>query len=100
MRIPPLATILLASVSLSACATAYKPPVIAYDDTPQRAVLEPDAPKPVRIVELPKLLPLPGQLKPVPGAKGAPPRRSSQWRGAHSADPRRVSQRDPGLSLV
>jgi type IV secretion system protein VirB9 len=32
-------------------------------------VLQPDPPKPVRIVELPRPLPLPGQLKPLPGAK-------------------------------
>jgi type IV secretion system protein VirB9 len=30
-------------------------------------LLQADPPKPVRIVELPKLLPLPGQLKPLPG---------------------------------
>jgi len=45
----------------------------SYDDTPRQAVLQPDPPKPVQIVELPKLLPLPGQLKPIPGAKTAPP---------------------------
>jgi type IV secretion system protein TrbG len=96
MRTPPLATILLASVSLSACSSAYKPPVIAYDDTPQRAVLEPDPPKPVRIVELPKVLPLPGQLKPVPGAKGAPPEaadpkaRVDQANGAARVQPTRA----------
>jgi type IV secretion system protein TrbG len=84
MRTLPLATILLASVSLGACATAYKPPVISYDDTPQKAVLQPDPPKPVRIVELPKVLPLPGQLKPLPGTKGAP---------SEAADPKaRVDQ--------
>ena len=66
MRLVPLATLLLTSVSLGACATAWKPSEISYDDTPRRAVLQPDPPKPVRIVELPKLLPLPGQLKPRP----------------------------------
>jgi len=53
-------------------------------------VLPPDPPKPVRIVELPKLLPLPGQLKADPGheesAAGSradphAPHRSGQWRG-------------------
>ena len=34
-------------------------------------MLQPDPPKPVQIVELPKPLPLPGQLKPLPGAKAA-----------------------------
>jgi type IV secretion system protein VirB9 len=35
-------------------------------------VLLPDPPQPVRIVEMPKLLPLPGQLKPIPGSRTAP----------------------------
>ena len=73
MRIASLATLLLTSVSLCACATAWKPPEISYDNTPKQAVLQPDPPKPVQIVELPRLLPLPGQLKPLPGnVKAAP----------------------------
>jgi P-type conjugative transfer protein TrbG len=84
MRTLAFATSLLASAALSACATTYKPPVISYDDTPTKAVLTPDPTKPVRIVELPKVLPLPGQLKPFPGSKTAPP---------ESADPHaRVDQ--------
>ena len=71
MRTLPLATLLLASASLGACST-WKPPAITYDDTPRQAVLQPDPPKPVQVVELPKLLPLPGQLKPIPGARTAP----------------------------
>jgi hypothetical protein len=73
MRKLHLATLLLASISLGACSTIWKPPEISYDDTPRQAVLQPDPPRPVQIVELPKLLPLPGQLKPIPGAKTAPP---------------------------
>lgn len=76
MRISPLGTLLLTCVSLGACSTAYKPPVISYDETPRQAVLTFDPPKPVQIVELPKLLPLPGQLKPLPGAKAAAPETS------------------------
>jgi type IV secretion system protein VirB9 len=72
MRILPFTTLLLASASLGACST-WKPPAITYDDTPRPAVLQPDPPKPVQVVELPKLLPLPGQLKPIPGAKTARP---------------------------
>ncbi len=71
MRTLPLATLLLASASLGACST-WKPPAITYDDTPRQAVLQTDPPKPVQVVELPKLLPLPGQLKPITGAKTAP----------------------------
>jgi P-type conjugative transfer protein TrbG len=72
MRIPSITVPLLASVSLAACSTAWKPPAISYDNTPRQAVLQADPPKPVQIVELPKPLPLPGQLKPLPGAKTAP----------------------------
>jgi len=71
MRIPSLTVPLLASVSLAACST-WKPPAISYDNTPRQAVLQADPPRPVQIVELPKPLPLPGQLKPLPGAKTAP----------------------------
>ena len=70
MRTLPLATLLLASASLGACST-WKPPAITYDDTPRQAVLQPDPPKSVQVVEVPKLLPLPGQLKPIPGARTA-----------------------------
>ena len=69
MRIPLVTAPLLASVSLAACSSAWKPPEIKYDDTPRQAVLQADPPKPVKIVELPKPLPLPGQLKPLPGTK-------------------------------
>jgi type IV secretion system protein TrbG len=70
MRTRHLATLLLASASLGACST-WKPPAITYDDTPRQAVLQPDPPKSVQVVEVPKLLPLPGQLKPIPGARTA-----------------------------
>jgi P-type conjugative transfer protein TrbG len=83
MRAAPLAILLLASTSLGACST-WKPPEITYDDTPRQAVLAPDPPKPVEIVQLPQPLPLPGQLKPIPGGRTAPP---------EAADPRiRVDQ--------
>jgi type IV secretion system protein TrbG len=83
MRPLPLATLLVASVSLGGCST-WTPPEISYDDTPRQAVLEPSPPKPVQVVELPKLLPLPGQLKPLPRGKSARP---------EAADPRmRVDQ--------
>ncbi len=58
-------TLLFASISLAACATTT-PPKITYDAAPRRAVRLPDARRPVKIVELPKVLPLPGQLKPMP----------------------------------
>ncbi len=72
MRITRLTFPLLASVSLAACSSAWKPPEIKYDDTPRQAVLQPEPPKPIQIVELPKPLPLPGQLKPLPSGKAPP----------------------------
>jgi P-type conjugative transfer protein TrbG len=64
--------VLLVGVSmLGGCAQKFIPPDISYDDmTP--AVQIGDPPAPVEVVELPKLLPLPGQLKPVPGTKSPP----------------------------
>ena len=58
--------LLLSSVSLGACST-WTPPDIKYDNKPQATVLQPEPPKPVQVVEVPRLLPLPGQLKPLPG---------------------------------
>ena len=84
MRFSSLAILLVSGASLGGCSTAWKPPEIAYDDAPRQAVLQPNPPGPVKVVEAPKLLPLPGQLKPLPGAKTEPP---------ESADPRvRVDQ--------
>jgi type IV secretion system protein TrbG len=71
-RTPPLQTVLILSVSATIlCACASKPvppPEISYDaaDFKPAAVEKPPA-KPVRIVEVPKPLPLPGQLQPDPG---------------------------------
>ncbi len=61
-----LSILLLSSVSLGACST-WTPPEIKYDDKPQAAVLQAEPPKPVQVVEVPRVLPLPGQLKPLPG---------------------------------
>jgi type IV secretion system protein VirB9 len=61
----------ICSLALTGCATAFRPPDISYDDAAP-AVFAEDPPKPVQVVELPKLLPLPGQLKPVPGARARP----------------------------
>ena len=72
MRLHTLSAVLLSSVSLAACVT-FKPPEISYDDDPKPALLQSDPPKPVEVVEIPKPLPLPGQLKAVPGTKPAGP---------------------------
>ena len=72
-------TALVSSTALAGCAHTYTPPEITYDDTPKPAVLAADPPKPVQIVQVPQPLPLPGQLKPLPGAHSTP---------AEAVDPR------------
>jgi type IV secretion system protein VirB9 len=58
------------ALALSACAA--QPPRISYDE-PQPARLEPQPPKPVAVMSVPELLPLPGQLKPVPSTTSSLP---------------------------
>lgn len=79
MRSPTCSLILFAATALAGCAT-FKPPQISYDDPPQPAVLETEPPKPVQVVEVPKLLPLPGQLKPLPGSRSPPEPRDPRQR--------------------
>lgn len=78
-----LAVALLSATALTGCASKkYIPPEINYDDAAP-AVQMVDPPGPVKVVELPKPLPLPGQLKPVETGKAKP----------ESADPKqRISQ--------
>ena len=71
---------LLSSAVLSACST-FKPPQISYDDQPaEPAILETEPPKPVEVVQIPKLLPLPGQLKPLRGQHVTPEPRDPKQR--------------------
>jgi type IV secretion system protein TrbG len=72
MRPHTLYIVLLTSVGLGACAT-FRPPEISYDDDPTPAVFHGEPPRPVEVVEIPKPLPLPGQLKAVPGGKALGP---------------------------
>jgi len=72
-RRPSLVIMSLAATALAGCTIPLKPPEITYDDAPQAAVLQGEPPKPVKVVEIPKLLPLPGQLKPLRGEKASPP---------------------------
>jgi type IV secretion system protein TrbG len=65
MRQHVIAIILLSTSCLSGCAIG-KPPAISYDNLPKQAVIAPNPPKPVQIVEVPKPLPLPDQLKLLP----------------------------------
>ena len=71
-RKPGFPLAMVSAFALSACATTGKPPQISYDDAAP-AVIAADPPGPVQIVELPRPLPLPGQLKPV-----EPSRRTSE----------------------
>ena len=80
-----LLTAAAAASLLSACAHAQKPPQITYADAAFRpAQRQADAaqvaPRPVEVVEVPKALPVSGQLMPLPAAKAEP---------AEPADPRR-----------
>ena len=60
--------VLAMSAAVAGC-TTFKPPQIGYDDE-QPAVLQAEPPKAVQVIEVPKPLPLPGQLKPL--ASGRP----------------------------
>ncbi|WP_238348384.1 P-type conjugative transfer protein TrbG [Pseudomonas sp. RW10S2] len=53
---------------MTGCATHGKPPPSIALDTPVQAQPIPDPPKPVQVVEVPTVLPLPGQMKPLPEA--------------------------------
>ena len=69
---------------LGACATSVEVPEIPILDSPafKAAKREPEPKPPVQYVEVPKPLPLPGQLKPVPKSdEKAEGRRLAQ--GAH-----------------
>jgi len=65
------AVLLLSATMLAGCATTQKPPEIAYDDAAP-AVQTVDPPAPVTVVELPRPLPLPGQMKPVVRSRQTP----------------------------
>jgi P-type conjugative transfer protein TrbG len=66
-----LAILLMSASALGGCAHPFIPPEINYDAaTP--AALTVDPPPPVKIVELPEPLPLPGQLKPLTSGKELP----------------------------
>jgi len=72
MRPHTLFMVLLSAFALTACAT-FRPPEISYDDDPKPAMFLGEPPRPVEVVEIPKPLPLPGQLKAVPSGKALDP---------------------------
>jgi type IV secretion system protein VirB9 len=71
LRKAGLPLILLTTTALAGCATTQKPPEISYDSAAP-AVQTVDPPAPVTVVELPRPLPLPGQMKPVETTRSAP----------------------------
>lgn len=98
MTPPPLrafASLLLSSTLLTAC-SSFTPPEIAYDDFAVPAALQSDPPAPVKIVTIPKALPLPGQLKSLTREKSSPPEpidpkaRIEQANAAARIEPRRA----------
>lgn len=73
--------ILSAAGLLAACATKEPPPKIAYDALDFRpAAVETEPLPPIEVVAIPEPLPLPGQLKPVPG-------RSTKTTAEDASDP-------------
>jgi type IV secretion system protein VirB9 len=71
-RTPSFAVLLCAS-ALAGCATMNRPPEISYDNAVP-AALSTDPPAPVRVVEVPRPLPLPGQLQRVEPSRSTPER--------------------------
>lgn len=75
LRKSGIPSLLFMATALSGCAQTFIPPHINYDDAVQANLLPPP-PEPVQIVQIPKPLPLPGQLKPLSGAGVSTPAQS------------------------
>ena len=87
--------LLLSASALAGC-TTFKPPQISYDDV--GAAVLPDPPMPVEIVELPKPLPLPGQLKPLAWRQDTRRKPPIRRRGSTWPTPPRASSRSATVS--
>jgi type IV secretion system protein VirB9 len=84
-----MGVVAVGAIAIAGCAS--KPPRDIPLDEPVAAVKIADPPKPVQIVEVPKLLPLPGQLKPVPAVTTAAPETGDpQDRVKHANETARV----------
>jgi P-type conjugative transfer protein TrbG len=84
-----IGTVAVAAMAIAGCAS--KPPRDIPLDEPVAAVKIADPPKPVEIVEVPKLLALPGQLKPMPAVTStAPESGDPQDRVKHANETARV----------
>ncbi len=58
-------TLAASALSLQGCATKGIPPPVISLDEPVQAQRLPELPKPVEVVEVPKVLPMPAQMKPL-----------------------------------
>ncbi|NDB69958.1 MAG: P-type conjugative transfer protein TrbG, partial [Methylocystaceae bacterium] len=64
-------TTFFALITLAGCSASVPPPKISYDEMAVPAVLEKEPKKTLKVVSIPKVLPLPGQLKPVSEKKSS-----------------------------
>lgn len=71
LRRGALPTLLLATSALAGCATSTPPPEISYDAAAP-AVQTVDPPAPVTVVEIPRPLPLPGQMQRIEPSRTTP----------------------------
>jgi P-type conjugative transfer protein TrbG len=82
----------VSALALAACAGKVPPPAIQYDSADLKpAVLTPEPPKPVEVVEVPKPLPLPGQLQQPP----TPPKPDHRPPAARVEAANRAATREP-----
>ena len=90
-----LASSSVLALALAACATRVQVPEIPILDTPafKAAKREPETKRPVEYVEVPKPLPLPGQLKPVP--KKAEPTKDDKQPKDRVADANALAKVEP-----
>ncbi len=94
------AVLLLSVTALGGCAHKFIPPDINYDSAVP-AKLTVDPPAPVKIVELPKPLPLPRQLKPLASGKEPPQSPDPEMRVARANAAARVQPvRDGFINAV
>ncbi|HID9776552.1 TPA: P-type conjugative transfer protein TrbG [Pseudomonas aeruginosa] len=63
----------LVLLALAGCSSQGKPPPHISLDEPVQAQPLPEPPKPVEVVAVPKVLPMPGQMKPLPNEAGPAP---------------------------
>lgn len=63
----------LVLLALAGCSSQGKPPPHISLDEPIQARQLPELPKPVEVVAVPKVLPMPGQMKPLPDEVGPAP---------------------------